>query len=567
MSTQNGGLISLATWFDLLSDADKAAVTPEYRARFDADAKDALDAVRRNPGYGVEDLYAVARHYPLSHAAGEALALAADRAMQSADAAAGLTLYSLAEHAGWTLEPAQAARVEALKPLVRGRPLSPDGGGAALEDGAGAVPFDAPWYGNAAAFAEPRFFPLFAEKDALLIGPRSVVRANETGPVWSWNAAAAPAGQATPPAPLHTHERNGDLMPDPPRRGSVYAGAELMDVYGHAQLLIVRQPTERPDQFTLRGFSISDGRLLWDTQSQGDLHDQSITGAPAVCGQYTYATALNVNTSIDRKTGIMENATLSLLAMDTVTGQLLWQCAVGSYSATRKHGRMPGIFPWADAWEHAEPAVAGDALYLTPAPGTAVCVGRFDGKIRWLRPYGPEPAVEVPHDRQSRLAMQNAVADPKLALRYRDTPAISGNVVVIAPFDALPAYGLDRASGQELWENAELAGATVLGATANAVLLQGKSILSIEASTGKTIWSWEPQPGAITGPAILRGGAAGEIVRVPATEGEVMVSAATGLRVDRAPALLDFRKFLKSEGGKKALEATGAAKGFGAPAP
>lgn len=571
MSTQSGGLISVTTWFDLLDPQAKAAVTPEYRTHFDAEARDALDAVRRNPGYGVEDLYVVARRYPLSQAAGQALALAGDRAMENGDAPAGLTLYTQAERAGWPMEEPQARRLAAVKRLGEGKLLDAPVGTAAAKPqaAAGAIPFDAPWYGAAGAFAQARFFPLTAEDDALLIGPRNVMRVRGAGaPAWSWSAAAPPAGPIVLP-PVPTHHGQPELATEPQRRGSLYAGALLTDLYGRAQILVARQPTERSDQFTLRAFRVSDGRLMWDTQSQPDLHDQSIAGTPTVCGRYTYAVSLTVNTTMDTKRGGTQSATLSLLALDTATGQLLWQCPVGSYTSGRfKKGHEPEAGAWIEAWEQSEPAVAGDAVYLTPTSGIAVCIGRFDGKIRWLRPYGPVPTLDEMRDARARarLAAQNAAApDPRLAVRFRGTPAISGNVVVIAPFDTLAAYGFDRSSGQQLWENAELAGATVIGATPAAVLLQGSSVIAIDPRTGRTMWSWEPKPGVITGPAVLRTTPENMTLLVPTTAGVAALNAADGVRLKQIPPVLNFRSFTQSEAGKKALETLNAVKAFGPP--
>ena len=59
-----------------------------------------------------------------------------------------------------------------------------------------------------------------------------------------------------------------------------------------------------------------------------------------------------------------------------------------------KHLAM-AVAPWDNVWEQTEPAVYGDAVYVTPNAGVAVKVDRFDGKVRWARTYAAHEAPPV----------------------------------------------------------------------------------------------------------------------------------------------------------------------------
>lgn len=155
-----------------------------------------------------------------------------------------------------------------------------------------------------------------------------------------------------------------------------------------------------------------DGRLLWsETLSAargGGLSDiAAIAALPVIAGGRVLATGLGGLT----------------IAADLRSGRRIWEREIAAA---------------------ATPAVAGNALFLVTEGGDAVCLGRDDGRVRWLTPLG-------------------RFADPR---RRRDPitwgpPILAGGRLLVAGSNA-QLVQIDPGNGEVILRS-RLAGATILG--------------------------------------------------------------------------------------------------------
>src|SRR6185437_11436954 len=139
--------------------------------------------------------------------------------------------------------------------------------------------------------------------------------------------------------------------------------AVLHDVYGHGQVVVARKlgpgASDADDNYALSAWRAEDGKALWSSETQPLLKDLSFAGTPAIAGRYTYALAIGVQPAGER-------ATLTLVALDTLGGELRWQTTLGTFDFPRAAQRPGEPKPWDVVWSATEPLVAGDAVYLTP---------------------------------------------------------------------------------------------------------------------------------------------------------------------------------------------------------
>jgi outer membrane protein assembly factor BamB len=591
---RDGGLISVAAWVDTLAPAQRSALATAYREKFDASIRARVDVLAHDANARSEEFYSLARRHRFSATGAAAYALAADRVLKKGDLCAASALYQLALRGGWVPDDARAARIELLRrhveegkalapppdisppPAADGEPSSIPGARASRLASAATftapLPFDAPWIVDGAATAgQTRFFPFAADGRIYQSGPRSVLAFKETGQVlWS---APSTSGQGLPPTPRPlTDHVDGGMQP------ATYAIAALTDVYGRAQVLVVRQPVppagERDNDYCLRALRASDGKLLWSTELQPLLKDVSFASTPAVCGRFTYAIALATHASDagGAANGGDRQITMLLIALDTLSGELRWQATLGHFTLrvqerdawTSQHEQ-----PWDIAWHQSEPLVVGDAVYVTPSAGFAAAVGRFDGKLLWLRPYPQAPGMDSPRPTRSREELRRAAAeersapDPALAERWRGTPVLCGNVLIAAPQDTAQVFGFDAATGRLIWANGQIdIPPTLIGRTATTALFAGPSaVAAIEARDGGPSWHWEPPSGTrITGPAVVKESE----VLVPTSHSIIVLRSEDGAVVkEPAAAVPNLRRLLNGDALKRAVEELGAAHAFG----
>lgn len=569
-------LTSVDAWVDQIPADARAAMALECAKQTGAGSRQALDALRSRQSTRPDEYYTLARRYPLTEAAGAALACAGDLALRSGDLPAAQVYYELALREQFTLGEERERQLQSLKetnggatlraPAAIENPLSPDGAKpqASKIPFAGPLPFDATWYGNPSTIGRAKFFPAAYDDRILLASWKTATMLREDGQaIWTFT-------NPKPPTVFNTDRvTSTGAVP-----GALFAPAALSDVHGRPAIIVVRQPAARSEaQFALNALRASDGKLLWSTDAASTADaaaraaDLTYSGLPTICGRYVYSVAVS-------RTGI-STANFILSALDVATGRPLWQTTLGAVTEQgergaadrnfgRKFGRSPPLMLEGFA-SLSEPAVVGDLVIVAPNCGSVIAVGRFDGNIRWISTYrAPEnPAAVGGVDRNGRW-IPPIEADRTLMARYRSTPVACGNVVVALPQDAPALFAFDRRTGRRLWEtDIGFADAYALaGASGNMVIVCGATLVGIDAGgTGKLKWKYTPARGIhLTGPAVV----AGHTVLAPTTMGVMQLDAADGSEKP-VYTLPHFRQLLTTDGGRSAAIEAGATQAFGFP--
>ena len=529
------GLVAVGHWVDLLIDslpaAQRKGLEEEYRRQFDQPAQAALDAARKDEGASYETLYAVARRHRLSTVAATAFAEAAERAVRIGDAPAALTLYDLARGCGWNAEASHREMIEACRRLVAEEDRGATGSGAWR----GPIVFDAAWYGRAENSGMSRHFFYAANGLSYAVGPRQVLALKEDGQTaWRWTASEALAGMATAD---RAQERG---------RPPTFAPAVFVSAAG-PQIIVARQPRGTGRDFVLRAWRASDGKLLWGTNQHAAMENVALASAPLVRGRYVYCSAVEHGE---------DSATLSLAAIDLLSGKPIFKSPLGTMlGMKRSRADIPG---WDEFWEQTEVAVEGDAVYLSPNAGAAIAIGRFDGRLRWIRPYrtaaiSAERIGRRGEGEERARTRREPPREHAELLRYRGTPVVCGEVVVVAPQDTPAALGLDRGSGKQLWRLDKPPGGThtLVGGTAEVAIFAGPTIQALDARTGEVKWRWEPAGVKVSGPPAMVGGT----LYVPTSDLKITaLDPKTGRAAEGKGKQLNFRQVVASEAGKKALD-------------
>lgn len=559
-----GTLTSVSAWVDQLPSDRRNALGAAYAREFGNMARDALAALHKLRTPAAEELYAVARRYPLTAAAGQALADAGDVALAAGDLAAARAYWEMAARDGFAIGEARAARLAEAKRILDGEAVAapedlgePKRANGAKPRAAGALPFDATWFGEPSNVGLAKFFPAAYGDRVILSSWNGVtmLRTSSGERVWSSPGDRPPPGFST-------------LRPLATGRGALFAPAVLADVHGRPAVVVVRQPSA-DGRYVVRGVNATDGKTLWSTATTDPRSDVSYAGLPAVAGRYVYAVVVQrTNASA---------ANLILAALDVMTGSALWQTPLGSVAeqGVQQLGGRKNIRPEpldVDAFaELSEPAVAGDLVIASPNCGAAIAVGRFDGRVRWVGVYraGDAPAEgaagmdpRLLRGRPARMA-ELGEATVVARLRYRSTPVACGNVVLVMPQDAVSIYAFDRAGGRKLWESdlqtTEAFG--IAGASGDMAVLCGSTLTGLDAGgTGKRRWRYVPPRNTpLTGPAVV----AGRTVIAPTADGLVQLDVADGKpRVTYD--VPSFRDVIRTPGGRAAVNDAGATKAFGA---
>lgn len=541
LPADDGGVISFSAWLASAPTEARQRLLAAYRERYDGPAREALELVRQRPAATAEDFVGVSRRYPWSSSAPFALQDAGDRLAAIGDATSAGHLYALAAEQG--LKPDEPRLLTlALGRALAGEPAAdvPPAVRAKLPDLSptayrGPVTFDAAWYNRPEAVGWSRFVP-YATGDGAsmyLVGPRQVSALKENGqPVWRWFASDI-ANRASPDRP---HGRG---------RGPAFVPAVYNSPAG-PQVLLTRQPRGASKDFCLRAFRASDGKLLWTTEGHAALDNLSFASNPAVAGRYVYAVAVEFAAS---------SGTLVLVALDLTDGRQIFRTPLGTMlDVNQKRSERLG---WDGFWEQSEPAVHADGVYVTPNVGVAFAVDRFTGHVRWGRAY-VDPAATLPLGRIPRgrgdggAVMLPMPSDANVLSRYRNTPHVTREAVVVAPADAPQTLALDPATGRVLWTAPITSSPTLVGGTPTTAILAGYSVQSINAASGKEQWKYTPtRPAFISGPPALVNGQ----LYVPLSTVKIeCLSPETGQ--PEAPKLKhpNFRQLINSEPGKRAID-------------
>ena len=275
-------LTSVDAWVDHIASDARPALAVECAKQYGTAGRQALESLR---GGGratrPDEFYALARRYPLTDAAGAALASAGDFALRGGDLSAARIYYELALREQFPLGQERERRLHFPKDNFAA-PLGAPADGAKPQ-AAGPLPFDAIWFGNPSMMHQAKFFPAACGDDRILLASwKNVTMLREDGQViWSVSNAKAPAAF------------NPDRTTSGMSQGALFAPATLTDISGHPAVIVVRQPVAPGEaQFALSALRATDGKQLWSTDaSAARAADLTYSGLPAVCGRYVYSVA------------------------------------------------------------------------------------------------------------------------------------------------------------------------------------------------------------------------------------------------------------------------------------
>ena len=497
------GLISVRGWAAAIPPEQLASLRNLGSRPLESAARLSIELLRKDPASKPEAFYAVAMRYPFTLAAADALLDAGDRSVRLGDAPGTAVFYAMAEGRGATLSDARAVDRAVALALI-GQPLAqpPAAAQARLAEiqprgFAGPVAFDASWWENPNSVHRARYFPYAAEGIYYIAGFKHLLAIKENGNlIWKWQPIDAPS-------------RNEPDRPSTRSRGTPYVPAILASAAG-PQMIFARQPRTGGREFCIRAFRAADGRLVWSSEGNPATDNLSIVSCPAVAGRFLYCVAVEFTAG---------GATLVLAAFESVTGKPVFRCPLGQMPDPRRlRDENRG---WDDFWEQTEPTVAGDCVFVTPNVGTAFCVGRFDGKLRWTRVYDEEADAATRRFEQDHGGLP-IPAELNQRYRYRCTPYVYGNVVVIAPQDAGSTFGLDARTGQKLWNKPSSPAHTLIGGAGGIAVLAGSSLTGLDVASGERKWFTEfVKATFVSGPPAIAAGA----IEVPMSDGHIAVLA------------------------------------------
>lgn len=545
--------VSVDTWLARVTRSHVRGLSEEFSRQLDPAARAALDGVRRDPGARPDQFYGVARRYPFSSVAATALAAAASRAAEWGDFAGASACFNLAVARGWRPDAATAQVMAVCRVMNQESPgdlpaeaqLRAAQVAQRLAGYRGPVLIDGIWYNRTEHVHAARYLPIVADRVFYVAGARNLLAVREDGTLL-WRQAAGETWSKSSP----------DRAPGR-GRGPVFSPVVFSASAG-TQIVVARQQMSVGRDACLRAYRAVDGKLLWSSEGLPAYDRLGIVSAPALSGRYLYAVGVEYSPA---------SGSLQLLAIDLLNGEVLFKTPLGTMLELR--GRRQDPPGWDDFFDQGEPAVAGDAVYLSPNVGVAFCVGRFDGQLRWYRIYEDSPEQAVWRDRTNRAppvespASLPPPADPDRLLRWRNTPAVAGDRVVFAPQDTAAVIALDSEGGGQRWTLAAGPAPTLVSATTTTAVFAGAVLAGIDVQTGKTRWTWQAtSPTRIAGPPVPAGGA----LAVPTTDGRtVLLHPDTGKPATIKLMPPTYRKLLSMPATRDVLEQIGVLRTFGLP--
>jgi outer membrane protein assembly factor BamB len=540
--------ISVSQYLLAITQANRGEIRAAYDARYGAVAQRALADMQATAMHTPGDLCAVARRYALGSIAPTALAAAANRAADQGDAVSAAVLFDLAVTAGWHAGGADQARSVAVHDIVTGRAARATPSHTAFGD-LGPLPFDAAWLGAIAAYPAPKFFPVAAQNLALLSSDRYVMAFKPNG-LLAWNySPPKPWGNASP-----------HFEPGMSGRGAMHMPAVFVDADGVPRIVVARQPGTKLPDGCLRALRADDGKLLWTTENTADFNADSFLSPPAIAGRYVFAVAWESTPT---------SGAIVLIALDVTSGQPIWRCSLATVFDPIHNKDQWRNRDLEDFWQQGPPAVGGDIVAVAPNIGGVFAVGRFDGRLRWMRPYHPTPISDSLLREYNDGRVRGRDMIPPLSktdyLRWTNTPAVIGPMVVAAPQDTDSVLAVDAVSADLLWENKMLPPVTLAGDSgAGGVPLVAASdqIMALNPASGQPKWVYQPASGVrLIGPAVSRDGR----IFLPTSAGLMSLSPDDGKASPAGPGAPYFHSISTSEAGKAALAGAGASTSFGVP--
>jgi outer membrane protein assembly factor BamB len=507
---EDGSIVTIAGWVEGLAADQLAKLRDAFDSAGIGQVLPVTQVTASSPASTPMDLYAKARGTAVSSEVGPALAIAGDRARAWGDSSTAADLYSTAAAYGWTPTVDAAALIK-----------SSATGGTSQPASATMMPVPVAWYGQPERLSSPRVLPVEAPGGVTFVGGiAGVLAARGNQVLWTNTWGEAPDIAA------------GVMLPGGAGRGTMYMPAVLAGM-GQPQVVVVNTPVTADLPGTLRAIRATDGKTLWETTTATPSDASSLdpmvglryVGPVTIAGRYVYAQAVRLRGTW---------SALNLVCLDVMTGRPLWAATLGNVIDTaRNDARRPLEYHW-----HASaPVVAGDRVYVAPGVGYVFGVGRFDGLLRWARPYeaANAPEAEILRFREqlrNRGAKVQPPIHPLQAMRWAGQLTIAGDILIAAPLDIPGVLALDVRTGKVKWSKPEIDGPNLVGASSGVAIFSGTGLRAIDVASGADKWTTDPAQATPTGPATL----VGEVVHVP-VEGDVLraFDVATGKLVNERP--------------------------------
>ena len=258
----------------------------------------------------------------------------------------------------------------------------------------------------------------------------------------------------------------------------------------------------------LRGYDLTSGALLWDTQDtlaltadQEFFRDLSYFTSPVSAGGLFVIAAT-------REKGEVESL---LAAFDAETGKLAWK----RLFAAKGRERLLGIGD-----RPSRPRYLDGTLYHCSNLGAVGAIDAESGKARWVRKYDafvPRMKARTVRDRRR---WDNA------------TPLLRNGILYVVPQDANYLYALDVVDGTIAWQIERDRHTLVHGINGEQLLLSGKTLAAVDRLTGALLWERTDLGHEIVGPGLFRASEA----LLPTRDGLWRIRAANGEELAFYPA-------------------------------
>ena len=170
-----------------------------------------------------------------------------------------------------------------------------------------------------------------------------------------------------------------------------------------------------------------------------------------------------------------------VIALSRADGSPLWKTRVGETHKDQYLG------------PRSTPTVDGDRIYIVSTDGDVVCLAADSGEVHWTR--------SLPEEFGGRLMKAMGTYDWK----FSESPLVDGERLIVTPGAQDAALvALAKSDGKEIWRAAipELGEAGTDGAGYSSVMvseaggvrqyvqLLGRSVIGVEAETGKFLWGY-----------------------------------------------------------------------------
>lgn len=202
---------------------------------------------------------------------------------------------------------------------------------------------------------------------------------------------------------------------------------------------------------------------------------------------------------IDEKNLYLLASNGNLFSLEASTGKLNWSYFQRDNSAMSIRSSS-------------SPVIDGNLLYIGFSDGTLAAFDKTNGFLKWERSFS---------------GAKNRFKD------LDSTPVVSGDHIYVTTFSG-GLFCLKKSSGDIIWQNEDgSASGVVVAANKLFYSSASNSIIALDASTGKQIWSYKVKAGIASRPLlhkelVIAGTSSGPVVVLSALNGEYLAEYSTG---------------------------------------